>query len=142
MSKKLNKIIAIALNLVLLFSFMTHPLYAATRQEETPIMPQWQNATNMILSVDLTSPQIKVSATVTGFLGTTYSNGSAVLEKISGSNCGTVKTWTNISSNTPVLQFTDNTVTRTSGTYRLTFTVTTVRNGVSETISSSKEATY
>ena len=141
MFKTKRKILSVILALVLTSLTMAQPISAAI-VDESIIEPQWQNATNMVLVVGVNTPQIQVKVTVTGRTGTTYHSGTAVLEKISGSNCGTVKIWTNISSNTPVLQFTDNTVTRTSGTYRLTFTVTTVRNGVSETISASKEATY
>ena len=142
MFKKNTKILSTALILILLSTLMTHPIYAATNYGEPLIEPQWKNTTGLNITLNVNNPQINLSIIATSYAGTTYNNGVAVLEKISGSNCGTVKTWTGISSNTSILSFSDNTVTRTSGTYRLTFTVTTVRNGVSETISASKEATY
>lgn len=104
--------------------------------------PQWQHVIGIVLRLDLEEPRINVRVTATGYSGTSYTNGTLVLEKISGSDCGVIQTWTNISSTGPALQFSSTSEAPTPGKYRLTFTATTIRNGVSETISGSKEATY
>lgn len=141
MFKNAKIIITLILTLTLLTSMLVQPMYAA-QISETNVQPRWQNAATMVLTVNFDNPKIYLSVAVTGYSGTTYRNGVAVLEKISGSNCGTIKTWSGITSNTAVLSFKDSSISKTKGTYRLTFTVTTVRNGVSETISTHKDATY
>ena len=142
MFKKRNKIFSVIITVSLLLSLMTHTISAAYVDDGIVIQPQWQNVTNMVLILTLDNPEIYLKVTVTGLLGTTYQNGTVVLEKISGSNCGIVKRWSGISSSSNILTFTDNSATRTSGTYKLTFTATAIRNGISETVSKSKEATY
>lgn len=147
MFKKTNKILSAIIILTMIFSMAVQPLYAFGSAESNAvgnpgIEPYWLHAMGASVTLNVNNPQIVINISVTGRLGTTYKNGKVVLEKISGSDCGPVKEWTGISSNTAVLQFKDTSVTRTKGTYKLTFTVTTVRNGVSEDITLTKEATY
>ena len=131
----------------MIFSMAVQPLYAGGSAEINAVgnpgaEPYWLHAATVSLTLSVKNPQININISVTGYPGTTYKNGKVVLEKISGSDCGPVKEWTGISSNTAVLRFNDTSVTRTKGTYRLTFTVTTVRNGVTEDITQTREATY
>lgn len=147
MFKKTNKILSAIIILTMIFSMAVQPLYAVGSAEINAVgnpgaEPYWTNVATVNLTLSLKNPQININISATGRLGTTYKNGKVVLEKISGSDCGPVKEWTGISSNSAVLQFNDTSVTRTKGTYRLTFTVTAVRNGVSEDITQTREATY
>ena len=136
-----KKFIALMLASVMLF-VMSYNVSAALPEDNGTVQPLWQHATNMIVNLNLDNPVINIAVTVTGYSGTTYTNGMAILEKIEGENCGIIKTWEGITSDFAVLQFRDQTVPRESGTYRLTFTVTTVRNGTSETITGYRESTY
>lgn len=142
MSKRTNKILSAIITLTMLLSLMIQPLHAANPPSEPGIEPQWKDATSIKLTLNLNQPKIKISITATALSGTTYKNGTVLLEKLNGSNYEYVMDWKNISSNSPILQFNDSSQTRYSGTYKVTFTVTTVRNGSSETISASKVSTY
>ena len=154
MFKKTNKILSAIIILTMIFGVAVQPLYAVGSAEINAvgsaeinavgnhgIEPYWLHAMTVSLTLGLNSPQININITVTGRTGTTYKNGKVVLEKVIGSKTEPVKEWTGISSNTAVLQFKDTSVTKDSGTtYRLTFTVTTVRNGVTEDITQTREA--
>lgn len=140
MFKKTSKILSTVIILTVIISLMTQPLCAAAADPGIDL--QWNDATSMKLTLDLTQSKISISVTVTGRAGTTYKNGTALLEKLNGSTYEYVNEWKNISSSSTILQFNDSSVTRSKGTYRLTFTVTTVRNGSEETISANKVSTY
>ena len=137
--KKYLTLILVAF-LVFVPAFSTNA-YASNISNDISIEPRWQHASTAKLTLDLINP-IKVSIMIFGYTGTVFSNGILTLEKISGSNCGVVETWTGISSNTSVLQFNDTSDTPSVGTYRLTLTIIATRNGISEEIEVSKEATY
>lgn len=146
MFKKTNKILSAIIILTMIFSMAVQPLYAVGSAEINAVgnpgaEPYWLHAMGVSLTLGLNSPQININITVTGRSGTTYKNGKVVLEKVIGSKTEPVKEWTGISSSTAVLQFKDTSVTKDSGTtYRLTFTVTTVRNGITEDITQTREA--
>ncbi len=142
--KQSKKFISAMLVLVFVASMMTNSICATNNGELTTtssvVQPRWSNLVSYTMGIDLDGPIIQVSATLMGRTDTTYTNGTLVLEKISGSNCGVVQTWYNISSNSRILQFGDSSEKTTPGTYVLTLTIDAVRYGVSETISVSQEA--
>lgn len=143
MFKKTNKILSAVLVVIFIASLMTNSVFAMNSDESTTnsgVQPRWANVLSTTITLDLIDPIIEVGFTMGGTSGTTFRNGTLVLEKISGSNCGVVETWTDISSNMPFIQFSDTSAERTSGTYRLTITIEAVKNGVPETIEVSKEA--
>ncbi len=147
MFKKANKVLSVVFIFIFVVSMMVHPLNAMSYDEHITrevggVEPRWANVISTSLILNLNEPTIQLSITMGGRSGTTYNHGTVVLEKISGSNCGIVQTWSDLSSNSAVFQFKDSTITRTSGTYCMTITINAVRNGVSETITASKESTY
>ncbi|MBR6682279.1 MAG: hypothetical protein IKL40_04780 [Clostridia bacterium] len=144
MFKKTNKILSAVLVVLFIASLMTNSAFAMNNNKpattNSGIQPRWANVVSATIILDVTQPTIYVGTNMGGPAGTTYRNGTVVLEKISGSNCGVVEIWEDLSSNLPLFQFNDTSVAPTSGTYRLTITIDAIRNGVSETIEISKES--
>lgn len=141
MSKKVTII-----SLVILMTFLSlgQPIYSIdtinpNQQIVHAIQPRWINVNGASLILDVSENPITVGFDFGGYTGTTYSNGTLVLEKISGSHTGVIKTWTNLSSNSSLYSFDDEVETiLTAGQYRVTLTITATRNGVSEEIELSK----
>ncbi len=147
MFKYSKNFLALTLTVTLLVSILSMPLNAVsigsvTQSSEYEIEPLWDNANAVRLTVDLSNSKIKLSITASGYAGTQFKNGTVTLEKISGSGCGTIKTWNNLSSNSNIFTFSDSSVSRTSGTYRLKISITAVRNGNEERITAQKDASY
>ncbi len=143
MFKKTNKILSAVLVVIFIASLMTNSVFAMNSDESTTnseIQPRWSNVMSIALTLDLTEQIIQVGITGFGRTDTIFTNGTLVLEKISGSNCGVVETWYNISSDSRILQFEETSVEPTPGTYRITLTIDAVRNGVTETIEVSKDS--
>ena len=136
MKSKLKSTIVVLLSFISIVSLIIQPIYAA--QEEVMISPRWVNVGSITLTIDLGENPVFVAATVVGATGTTYSNGTAKLYR----DGYLVGSWTGISATTPYLRFSNQSVTRVSGTYELIFTITATRNGVSETVTASKTAKY
>ncbi len=143
MFKKTKKSLALFIALILAMALCVQPMYATTAiaEEGSTIQPRWDHARMINLVINTTSP-MSIRITATGTAGTTYKNGVAVLTKVSGSGCGVVGTWSGISSDSAVLQYSATAGYPSSGTYRLTLTITTVNNGASETVSTYSEVTY
>lgn len=137
----MKKTISLILALIIVMISLAIGINANEKSNSINMEPRWENALSIRLSIVFNSP-LEVSTSIAGKSGTTYSNGTLTLEKISGANCGVVETWTGLSSNTPVLIFGDTSIAPSAGTYRLSLTITATCNGVSEIIESSKEASY
>jgi len=144
MFKKTNKFLSAVLVVIFVATLMTNSAFAMNNNEtattNSGIQPRWANVLTTTLFLDLEGSLIDVGVTMAGPTGTIYTNGTLVLEKISGSNCGVVETWEDLSASTPYFRFDDTSEDPTSGTYRLTITIDTERNGVFETITFSKES--
>lgn len=97
---------------------------------------RWSNVT-LCRSTLLFSSKVDCSITVSGLQGTTYSNGTILLEKEINGAYSAVKSWSNISCSQKTYIFRDSSVTATNGTYRLTIEITATRNGQAEVITDS-----
>lgn len=150
MSKLKNKTITSIISLVSLCAMISQPLCAAECEQyvdptpsstQSTIVPYWNNVRSVMFTHDVENSNIYIKLTITGIAGTTYKNGTVTLEKISGSNTGVKRTWKNLTSSSNVFSFSDNSYPASSGTYRATFSIDAVRNGVSENITRSKDLT-
>lgn len=145
-----RKPLVLILVISMLCSSMAMPLQAiemvnvdgTTAIGASEIQPYWINVRRMTLALSLAESKIFISTTVAGNPGTTYKDGIITLEKISGSNCGVKGKWTGLSANNPNFTFTDQSITREKGTYRLTLTITTVGSNGTERITGYKDSTY
>ena len=139
-----KKVIIISLVLLMSFLLIGQPVYSIgtsnlDQQYVFTIQPRWINTNGASLILDISKSPITAGFDIGGYTGTTYSNGTLVLEKISGSNTGVIRTWTGLSSNLSLYEFEGYAdATLTAGQYRLTLTITATRNGVSEVIELSK----
>lgn len=145
--KKRRKCLGIVLVVSLLVSLMAMPMQAIGFKKmpielKGGIQPYWLNAQFMRFNISFAEPKIYIAASVTGDTGTTYRDGVVTLEKISGSNCGVKGCWTDLSSNSSRFSFSDQSISRERGTYRLTLTITTVSSKGTEIISEYKDNTY
>lgn len=105
--------------------------------------PQWNNADSVSSSIEFGTGSIQCKVNISGKSGTTFYNGTIVLEKVTGSDTGIVATWTNQSSSTNLFIFDETVyVAPTSGRYKLTINIWTVRNGVTEKINASTSKLY
>ena len=132
MSRKgLSKLLA--LSFVCIFVCMSALTAFANEVNDEPIY-RWTNVKKISWSNNVIGSQLKVSATITGYSGTTYSNGSIKVKNSSGtviaSTSGISST---LNSFTASITFTK----PASGTYTATLTITATRGGVSETVTSS-----
>lgn len=109
---------------------------------EPGIEPQWKNTMATEAALDFDGSIIVIDFTVTAYLGTTFSNGTVALFKLTGEDSGLVKRWTGLSASTPYFLFSDDSLTATKGTYRVQLSITATRNGVSEVITAYNERTY
>lgn len=105
--------------------------------------PQWNNADSFSPSIEFGTGSIQCKVNISGKSGTTFYNGTVVLEKVTGVNSGVIATWTNLSSSSSLFIFDETVyVTPTSGRYKLTINIWTVRNGVTEKINASTSKLY
>lgn len=147
MFEKAKKFFIAFLSVLLAVSMVTAPVCAdgvdfGTASDDPGIEPRWQNTMATAAALDFDGSTIYISFSVTGYSGTTFSNGTVTLLKYSGDNVGVVKVWTGLSSNSNIFDFSDDSLTATSGTYRVHLSITATRNGVSETITAKKDRTY
>lgn len=149
MLKKYRKFFSVVLICAVLMSMFITPLKAidvgmdnAEIQMDSIVQPRWTNVYVTDITLGHNDGKIDISITMSGYSGTTFSNGTIVLQKVNGSSLSLIKTWRNLSSDSRDFEFTDNSKSYTSGTYRVAITITATRNGVSETITLDEESTY
>lgn len=105
--------------------------------------PQWTNVDSLTPSIEFGTGSIQCNIYISGKSGTTFYNGTIVLEKVTGEDSGIIATWTNQSSSTSLFIFDETVyVTPTSGRYKLTINIWTVRNGVTEKLNASANKMY
>ncbi len=151
MSNIKSKFIAIVLSIATLSSIAVLPFYAIDNIEsnsnteivlnESGITPYWDNARMVTLTFDRANSNFLVKLTITGREGTTYKNGTISI------TCLTLPLapilFTGLSGSSSLFSFVDNSKPATvSGTYRVSFSIDAVRNGVTEKISDYKDLTF
>ena len=138
MTKKIISIVLVSI----IICIAIQPVFASgtnMNEVKNQVQPRWLNLASAVMKLGVSSSPIKVGFTLSGNTGTTYSNGTLVLEKISGSHTGVIHTWSNLSSNSYVYYMNDEVYTTlTAGQYRITLTITATNNGVSEVIELTK----
>lgn len=137
MNKYAKRFIAMVLLLSIFCIYAVQPV-GATQTQETAIQPRWTNVHSISLTLDVETSPLYLAVTVVSYNGTTYSNGTIKLLR----NGVQVAKWTGLSATTSYFLFSNEDITRYSGTYELQFSITATRNGVSETVSHSKTAKY
>jgi len=147
MFTKKRKIFTAILSLILAVSISASPVCATgvdlCAVVNPDIEPQWTNVSSTSVNLSFDGAVIVISIRAYGKSGTTFSNGTITLTKLTGENIGPVIQWTNRSSSTSTFSFdNDDFSANSSGRYKLSFSIIATRNGVSETITGSKEATY
>ena len=151
MSEIKRKSLLVFLSIMLLAAMIIQPLQAleelsctesVTNINDNGIDLQWKDADSFAIVLDCSDSKAYIHTTIVSASGTTYKNGTVTLEKISGSNCGVKKTWNNLSGSSSIFSFHDESFSLSSGTYKLTVTIDTVRNGSSETITGSKTSKH
>lgn len=140
MKKVLKKCISLLLALTAATLLIAHPIETvnAVAIEETQVQPRWMHVNSIVLTLDVTTSPLYFAITVAGAMGTTYSNGTIRLLR----DGVQIAKWTGLSATTPFFSFSNEDITRYSGTYELQFSITATRNGTSETVSSFKTAKY
>ena len=82
-------------------------------------------------------------ASVTGISGSTMTNGTIVIEKVTGEDSGIVEEWHNLSSSNDDFSFFDTVNSSPSaGRYKVVLNITVTCNGVSERINISSSKLY
>lgn len=109
---------------------------------ESQIQPRWSIVDAVEIILDSYNSKIDITIRINSATGTTYSNGKVVVTKTSGSDIGEVKTWSGLSGSQSTFAFDDNSLYYTRGRYNVKITITATRNGVSETITQSKNITF
>lgn len=137
MKRHFKRLAALMLALIVMSASITVPV-SALEVEETQVQPRWQHVTSVGLILNVESNPIYISVSVAGATGTTYSNGTVRLLR----DGVQIAKWTGLSATTPFFNFSNNSITRRSGSYELQFSIVATRNGVSETISSFKTNSY
>lgn len=153
MSKTRSKLIAAFLGIAMFSSVAVFPMQAveSTNQEEhiqiilneneSGIVPYWDNVNRATLSFSRANSNFLVSLSITGRSGTTYKNGTITI------TCLTLPLapilFTGLSGSSSSFTFVDNSKPATlSGTYRVSYSIDAVRDGVSETISDYRDLTF
>lgn len=153
MSKVRSKFIAALLSIAMLSSIAVCPMYAveSSNQEdhieivlsenESGIVPYWNNVSSTTLIFDRANSNFLVRLRISGREGTTYKNGTITI------TCLTLPLapilFTGLSGSSSLFSFVDNSKPATvSGTYRVSFSIDAVRNGVTEKISDYKDLTF
>lgn len=143
MFKKMRKISTFILMLIIIASMTAQPLYADTIDaEEIVITPpptaelQWRNISYVGLSLNLSNPEgISCTVDISGYSGTTYTNGTVTLADVTDGDIDQIDQWPGLSSDNSTFEFVGRSIPPVEGrTYRLTITITTIRNGSREVI--------
>ncbi len=146
MFTKTRKIFTAILSLMLAVSMMAAPVYSVgidyRAVVDPDIEPQWQNTMATATTLTFDGTLVSIKSVITGYSGTTFSNGSVILTKLTGTGAGTQVKWTGLSSSTNIFKFSNKSITATSGMYRVNVRITATRNGVSEIITAYKDAIY
>lgn len=153
MSKIRSKFITAFLSIAMLSSIAVCPMYASEssnqedhieillNENDSEIVPYWNNVSSVSLVFDRANSNFLVSLRISGRVGTTYKNGTISI------TCLTLPLapilFTGLSGSTSVFSFKDNSKPATlSGTYRVSFSIDAVRDGVTEKISDYKDLTF
>lgn len=113
-----------------------------TSTEDTNKLPEFYNIAGVIINVKFGQPKLFISVTIGGYYSTTYTDGKIKLEKLNGADTVTVKEWTNLSSSGYLFKFTDESVIASPGKYRLSISVTTIKDGIREVVSGYIDVTW
>ncbi len=139
MNKHLKSLVFKLLAMTLFLSCCT-TVFAALPPD---LSPQWNNVNSCTVDISFGSGSISSTISINGKSGATFYNGTIVLEKVTGEGSGIIATWTNQSSSTNYFDFDETVyVAPTSGRYKLTINIWTVRNGVTEKINASANKVY
>lgn len=107
---------------------------------ETPISPQWTNVNNMKLDLIFVNGKAECSALINGVSGTSNISATFRLERKGLFGWSLVNSWNRTSRGGSLTFF--ETVNVSKGTYRLSVNAKVTRNGVTETVNTSKEGKY
>ena len=132
-------IIAVTLSTNSVFGFDNTAIIENTTSQ---IQPRWSVVNAVEMTLGSTNSKLDIYIRIDSSTGTTYSNGRVVVTKTSGSDIGEVKTWSGLSCNRPAFEFENNSLYYTRGRYNVKITITATLNGVSETITQSKNITF
>ena len=147
MSTKKHIILRFLLCLIIAVTLSTNSVLAFDNtaiidNTASQIQPRWSVVNTVEITLASTNSKLDIYIRIDSSTGTTYSNGSVVVTKTSGSDIGEVKTWSGLSCSRPAFEFEDNTLYYTRGRYNVKITITATRNGVSETVTQSKNITF
>ena len=130
MLRKLRALTAIMLA-VLLVCAISVPVFADSADD--PIVYRWTNVQKVEWSKSTSGNTVTVKAKITGYSGTTYSNGSIKVKNSAGT---LIAQATGISSSLRSFTASCSFTKPAAGTYTATLTITATRSGVSETVTS------
>ena len=123
--------------LLILSSTAALPTFATIKGDTDIVSPMYDNVNGVSIDLSKSNGKLVITIRVTGKSGTTFSNGSVRLFKTSGSDTGIITRWDRLSSSSSIFIFTDNSITATSDSYQVNFSIKAVRNGIVESISAS-----
>ena len=142
--KKLARLMIFGLALIML----AVPMSAQASQSAEQILndyqivtPNWENVNNISLDLYFQNGQAKCVGIVRGAVGTTSINATFTLERRTLFGWSRVASWDR-SSTTSTLTFHGAAAASRGNTYRFSVTATVVRNGVSETVTTSVQNTF
>lgn len=99
------------------------------------IMPLWDNISRIDTHITINNGRAEISGFVFAFTGTTSITVNVVLERINANGTRTQEaSWNNLHTNGNLWAWEATRTVARGHEYHLTFTVTAVRNGVSETV--------
>lgn len=141
MFKKMRRISTLILMFIVMISMAAQSLSAATIDTEeiiqpTAVEPRWRNISYVGLNLNLSDPdEIYFTVNISGYSGTTYTNGTVTLADVTDGEIDQIDQWSGLSSDTATFEFEGRSIPPVEGrTYRLTITITTIRNGSREMI--------
>ncbi len=108
---------------------------------KVPISPQWTNVNDITLDLYFEKGEAGCTGKIRALSGTTKISATFKLERKTSSGWTLEKSWSR-SSSTNSLSFFETYAVRSGNTYRLSVTADVTRNSVTETVSTSVDATY
>lgn len=144
---KINKV-ATFLLIGMLFLNQGTPVFAEMSQNlsqdivnaETPITPQWTNINNMKLDLIFVNGKAECSTLINGVSGTSNITATFRLERRGLFGWSLVSSWNKTSKGGSLTFF--GTASVSKCTYRLSVNAKVTRNGLTETVNTSKEGKY
>ena len=126
--------------MVLVVSIMAQPIFATGIEnralpENPSVEPMWNNVLDISCTTSDQEGDLGIDLCMNGYPGTVFTNISISVYKMSGTDVGLIERWVGITCNDYMYRFSETVPATLDGEFKIAIRVTTLNNGVSETIS-------